>query len=275
METTKIAIFKGKKIRKILSQNEWWFSVTDVIFVLTDSLDPRDYWYRMKIRVKEEGGFEPSTICRQLKLPAEDGKMRETDCADTEGIFRIIQSIPSPKAEPFKRWLAKVGYERVQEIENPELAAKRTRVLYKLKGYSEDWIEKRMRGIAIREELTDEWQKRGAKEQKDYEILTAEISKATFGITPNEYKKAKSLRRENLRDHMDDFELIFTMLGERSTTEIHKTENSKGIPKLKQDAGRGGRIAGIAKEQLEKEIGRPIVSKNNFLPNGKNKKKLK
>jgi len=274
METTKIALFKGKKIRKILFQNEWWFSVTDVIFALTDSADPRDYWYKMKIRVKEEDGFEPSTICRQLKLPAEDGKMRETDCADTEGAFRIIQSIPSPKAEPFKRWLAKVGFERVKEIENPELATKRTRTLYKLKGYSEDWIEKRMRGITIREELTDEWQKRGAREQGDYEILTAEISKATFGVTPSEYKKLKGLKRENLRDHMDDFELIFTMLGERSTTEIHKIEKSKGVPKLKSDAKRGGRIAGIAREQLEKEIGRPVVSRKNYLSNKKTIKKL-
>lgn len=187
-----------------------------------------------------------------LKMPAEDGKMRETDCADTEGIFRIIQSIPSPKAEPFKRWLAKVGFERVQEVKNPELATKRTRMLYKLKGYPEDWIEKQMRGIVIREELTDEWQKRGAEEQKDYEILTAEISKATFGITPSEYKKAKGLKRENLCDHMDDFELIFTMLGERSTTKIHKTENSQGVPKLKQDAQRGGRIAGIARKRIGK-----------------------
>lgn len=264
METTKIALFKGKKIRKTLFQNEWWFSVIDVIEALTDSSQPSKYWTAMKARVQDEEGFQPSTICRQLKLLAEDGKMRETDCADTEGIFRIIQSVPSPKAEPFKRWLAKVGYERVQEIENPELATKRTRILYKLKGYPEDWIEKRMRGIAIREELTDEWQKRGAREQKDYEILTAEISKATFGITPSEYKKVKGLKRENLRDHMDDFELIFTMLGERSTTEIHKTENSKGVLKLAQDAKRGGRIAGIAKEQLEKEIGRPVVSKKQF-----------
>lgn len=268
METTKIALFKGKKIRRTIYRKEWWFSVTDVIFALTDSADPRDYWYRMKIRVKSEDGFEPSTICRQLKLPAEDGKMRETDCADTEGIFRIIQSIPSPKAEPFKRWLAKVGYERVQEIENPELATKRTKILYKLKGYPEDWIEKRMRGIVIREELTDEWQKRGAQEQRDYEILTAEISKATFGITPSEYKKVKGLKRENLRDHMDDFELIFTMLGERSTTEIHKIENSKGVSKLAQDAKRGGNIAGIAKKQLEKEIGRSVVSTKNYLSAG-------
>lgn len=261
MSQNKLVFFKGQKIRRIIYQNEWWFSVVDVIEALTDSIDPRDYWYRMKVRVKEEDGFEPSTICRQLKLLAPDGKMRETDCANTEGMFRIVQSIPSPKAEPMKRWLARVGYERVKEIENPELASKRTRMLYKLKGYPDDWIEKRMRGIVIREELTDEWDRRGAKQDKDFEILTAEISKATFGVTPSEYKKLKGLKRENLRDHMDDFELIFTMLGERSTTEIHKTENSKGVTKLKQDAKRGGGIAGVARKQLEKEIGRTVVSK--------------
>ncbi len=275
METTKIALFKGKKIRKTIYQGEWWFSVVDVIEALTDSDRPSVYWTAMKARISNEDGLQLSTICRQLKLESSDGKKYETDCANTEDVFRIIQSIPSPKAEPFKRWLAKVGYERVKEIENPELATKRTRMLYKLKGYPNDWIEKRMRGIAIREELTDEWQKRGAQEQKDFEILTAEISKATFGVTPSEYKKIKGLKRENLRDHMDDFELIFTMLGERSTTEIHKTENSKGVHKLKQDASRGGRIAGIAKEQLEKEIGRTVVSRNNFLPRRKPKKKLK
>jgi len=266
METTKIALFKGNKIRKTLFQHEWWFSIIDIVEALTDSTQPSKYWTAMKARVHSEDGFQLSTMCRQLKLESTDGKKYETDCADTEGVFRIIQSIPSPKAEPFKRWLAKVGFERVQEIENPELATKRTRLLYKLKGYSDDWIEKRMRGIAIREELTDEWQKRGARAQKEYEILTAEISKATFGVTPSEYKRLKGLRRENLRDHMDDFELIFTMLGERSTTEIHKTEDSQGVPKLRQDAKRGGRIAGIAKEQLEKEIGRPVVSRNNYVP---------
>ena len=275
VENTKIALFKGKKIRKILFQNEWWFSVIDVIEALTDSDRPSVYWTAMKARVKDESEFQLSTICRQLKLLAEDGKMRETDCADTEGIFRIIQSIPSPKAEPFKCWLAKVGYERVQEIENPELATKRTKTLYKLKGYPEDWIEKRMRGIAIREELTDEWQKRGAKEKKDYEILTAEISKATFGITPSEYKKAKGLKRENLRDHMDDFELIFNMLGERATTEIHRTEDSKGVPKLKADAKAGGDIAGGARKKLEERLGRSIVTKKNFMKNPEGKKKLK
>lgn len=266
METTKITLFKGSKIRKTLHDNEWWFSVIDVVEALTDSVNARDYWFRMKTRVKEEEKVELSTICRQLKLPSSDGKSYLTDCADTEGMFRIIQSIPSPKAEPFKRWLAKVGFERVQEIEDPERATKRTRILYKLKGYPEEWIEKRMRGIAIREELTDEWQKRGAREDREYEILTAEISKATFGITPSEYKKVKGLKRENLRDHMDDFELIFTMLGERSTTEIHKMEDSRGVRKLAQDAKRGGTIAGVARKALEKEIGRPVVNKKNFLP---------
>ena len=275
METTKIALFKGNKIRKTLFQNEWWFSVSDVIAILTNSVNPLAYWRKLKERLLKEGGNETVTKCHGLKMMAQDGKMRKTDCADTEGIFRIIQSIPSPKAEPFKRWLAKVGYERVQEIENPELATKRTRVLYKLKGYPEDWIEKRMRGIAIREELTDEWQKRGAQEEKDYEILTAEISKAAFGITPSDYKKIKGLKRENLRDHMNDFELIFTMLSERSTTEIHRQENSAGMPKLKSDANRGGKIAGVARNELEKELGRSVVSNENYLPKSRKNKSLK
>jgi hypothetical protein len=275
METTKIALFKGKKIRKTIYNNEWCFSVVDIIEVLTGSDRPRKYWNDLKMKLVKEGYIEVSEKIGQLKLEAPDGKMRETDCANTETMFRIIQSVPSPKAEPFKRWLARVGYERVKEIEDPELATKRTRMLYKLKGYSEDWIEKRMRGIAIREELTDEWQKRGVKEQKDYEILTAEISKATFGVTPNEYKKLKGLKRENLRDHMDDFELIFNMLGERSTTEIHRNEKSKGIPKLKQDANRGGRIAGNARKELEKELGRSVVSKENYLPKSRKNKFLK
>ncbi|OGC24982.1 phage antirepressor protein [candidate division WOR-1 bacterium RIFOXYB2_FULL_42_35] len=270
---THIAIFRKKEIRKTIHNNEWWFSVVDVCAVLTDSFDAGAYWRKLKQRLIEEGS-EVVTFCHGLKLPAPDGKRRETDCSNTEGLFRIIQSIPSPKAEPFKRWLAKVGYERIQEIEDPELATKRTRVLYKAKGYPDDWIEKRMRGIAIREELTDEWQKRGAQEQKDYEILTAEISKATFGVIPSDYKKIKGLKRENLRDHMDDFELIFSMLGERATTEIHRTEDSKGVEKLKQDAKAGGDIAGNARKQLEKKIGRPIVSAENFLESVKRTKKL-
>ncbi|OGY32978.1 MAG: phage antirepressor protein [Candidatus Andersenbacteria bacterium RIFCSPHIGHO2_02_FULL_45_11] len=270
--TAKVVIFKGTKIRKIIHRNEWWFSILDIIAVLTNSPQPKTYWAKMKERDTEMS--QPFPFWEQLKLPAEDGKMRETDCANTEGMFRIIQSVPSPKAEPFKRWLAKVGYERVQEIENPELATKRTRMLYKLKGYSEDWIEKRMRGIAIREELTDEWNKRGANEQRDYEILTAEISKATFGVTPSEYKKLKGLKRENLRDHMDDFELIFNMLGERATTEIHRTENSRGVAKLRNDARAGGDIAGGARKKLEKRLGKSVVTNKNFLKVAKKKKTL-
>ena len=265
MEETRIAIFEGKNIRKIIYNGTWWFSIIDVVEVLTDSVNPRDYWFKMKMRVKNEDGFEPSTICRQLKLRADDGKLRETDCADTEGIFRIIQSIPSPKAEPFKKWLAKVGYERIQEIEDPELASKRTRMLYKQKGYSDDWIEKRMRGIAIREELTDEWQKRGVRLQREYEILTAEISKAAFGITPSQYKKLKGLKRQNLRDHMDDFELIFTMLGERVTTEISKKEKPDTFSKNANVAQRGGTVVGNARKETEKQIGRSVVSGKNFL----------
>ncbi|MEK9130925.1 MAG: Bro-N domain-containing protein [Patescibacteria group bacterium] len=275
IDQTQIALFKGKQIRKKLQNGEWWSSVVDVIEALTDSERPSAYWTAMKARVQDEGEFQLSTICRQLKLTAPDGKLRETDCADTEGMFRIVQSIPSPKAEPLKRWLAKVGYERVQEIENPELATKRTRILYELKGYSKDWIEKRMRGIVIREELTDEWKNRGARDQRDYEILTAEISKATFGVTPSEYKKLKGLKRQNLRDHMDDFELIFNMLGERATTEIHRTENSKGLPKLKSDAAAGGDIAGGARKKLEHRLGRSVVSKKNFLKNPEQKRRLK
>src|SRR3989338_2124349 len=222
--TTKIALFKGKEIRKTLHNGEWWFVITDVIVALTDSAQPEGYIKDMRRR-DSELSIGWGQIATPLSIPTAGGPQK-LNCANTEGIFRIIQSIPSPKAEPFKRWLARVGYERAQEIENPELATKRTRTLYKLKGYSDSWIEKRMRGIAIREELTDEWQKRGVARQRDYEILTAEISKATFGVVPSQYKKLKGLKRENLRDHINDLELIFTMLGERATTEIHRDENS-------------------------------------------------
>jgi len=210
---TSVALFEKKEIRKIWDEKEklWYFSVVDVVGVLTDSVNPRDYWYKMKIRVETEDEFQLSTICRQLKMKAPDGKMRLTDCANTEGILRIIQSIPSPKAEPFKRWLAKVGYERIEEIENPELAQERMKKLYEQKGYSQSWIDKRLRGIAIRQNLTDEWKERGITEHRDYAILTAEISKATFGMTPSEYKKHKNLpekSKANLRDNMTDLELI-------------------------------------------------------------------
>lgn len=273
MDETKLALFRGKGIRRVLFEKEWWFSVVDVVEALTESLNARDYWSKMKIRAESEEKTELSTICLQLKLEAPDGKMRETDCANTEGIFRIIQSIPSSKAEPFKRWLAKVGYERVQEIENPELATKRTRMLYKLKGYPDSWIEKRMRGIEIRETLTDEWTKHGVKEQKEFEILTAEIAKATFDVTPSQHKKLKGLKRENLRDHMTDLELIFSMLGEAATTEITKVENPIGLIENKKVSKRGGSVAGLARRQMEKETGKKIVSKEKFLP-GSMKKRI-
>jgi prophage antirepressor-like protein len=269
----KIALFEGKKIRKTFHNDEWWFSVVDVIEALTDSQNPRDYWFKMKIRVETDDGLELSTICRQLKLIAPDGKMRETDCASTKGLFRIIQSIPSPKAEPFKFWLAQVGYERVQEIENPELAQERMKQLYEQKGYPKDWIEKRLRGIAIRQELTDEWHERGINAQKDFAILTAEISKAAFGMTPSEYKDFKGIREKNhnLRDHMTDFELIFTMLGEKVTTEISKDEKPGTFDKNRKVAKRGGKVAGNARKETEKEIGHSIISKKNFLENSPTK----
>ncbi len=269
-QQTKLSIFENTKIRKTWHNEEWHFSIVDVVGVLTQTPNVSDYIKKMRLRDLELAkGW--GQIVTPLLIDTTGGRQK-LNCANTEGLLRIIQSIPSPRAEPFKQWLAKVGYERIQEIEDPELATKRTRELYKLKGYSDDWIEKRMRGIAIREELTDEWKNRGATIQKDYEILTAQISRATFGMTPSEYKEFKGLekkRNQNLRDHMNDFELIFTMLGERSTTEIHRNENSKGISKLKADAKAGGAIAGNALKQLEKKLGRSVISKDNFLGNSK------
>jgi len=267
-ENQKLAVFEDKNIRRIWHEKEWWFSVIDVVEALTNSTNPRDYWYKMKIRVKEEDGFEPSTICRQFKIQAPDGKMRETDCSNTEGLFRIIQSIPSPKAEPFKLWLARVGYERVQEIENPELAQDRMKSIYEQKGYPQDWIDKRIRGIAIRQNLTDEWKERGIKNPNDYAILTAEISKATFGMTPSEYKKFKNLPdypNKNLRDSMTDFELIFTMLGEKVTTELSNQEKPEEMPGHKKVAQRGGGAAGNARKEVEKELCRSTIEKTNYL----------
>ena len=270
--TTKIAIFKGKEIRKTLHNNEWWFVIEDVVSVLTDSKRPKGYITDMKRRDKElsEGWWQ---IASTLDIETKGGKQK-MNCANTEGIFRIIQSIPSKKAEPFKRWLAKVGYERVQEIEDPELATKRTRALYKAKGYSDAWIEKRMRGIEVRETLTDEWNKRGVKENREYSILTAEISKATFGMTPSEYKKFKGLKRENLRDHMTDLELIFSMLGEASTTEIAKNKDSQGFRENKKAAKEGGEVAGKARRDLELKSGEKVSSKENYLEKPQDKKLL-
>jgi methylphosphotriester-DNA--protein-cysteine methyltransferase len=272
---TKIALFKGKEVRKVIHNDEWWFSIIDIVGVLSESDRPRKYWSDLKKKLEKEGYIEVSDKIGQLKMESPDGKLRETDAANTETIFRIIQAIPSPKAEPFKRWLAKVGYERVQEIENPELATKRTRALYKAKGYSDEWIEKRMRGIAIREELTDEWDKRGVKTDKEYSILTAEISKATFGMTPSEYKELKGLKRQNLRDHMNDLELIFSMLGEASTTEITRNIDVQGFDQSKVAAQKGGKIAGDARKKLEIESGKKVSTKDNYLKKPQDKKLLK
>jgi len=262
-----LIVFQDKKIRRVWHNEEWHFSVVDVVGVLTDSTDSKDYWYRLKKREAESSGIELSTFCRQLKLPSADSKYYETDCANTESLFRIIQSIPSKKAEPFKRWLAKVGYERVQEIENPELAQDRVKEYYELKGYPKDWIDKRLRGIAIRQELTDEWESRGVKEQEDFAILTNEISKATFNKTVQEYKQFKKLtkKNQNLRDHMSDWELILTMVGEKATTDITISKDDKGFEECKESAVEGGTIAKNTRKELEKKIGKPIISKENYL----------
>lgn len=278
-EETHIALFKGKAIRRKLVGEKWFFSVVNVVGALTDSPRPRKYWSDLKVKLIEEGS-ELSEKIGQLKLLSGDGKEYETDCADTEGIFRIIQSIPSKKAEPFKRWLARVGYERVQEIENPELAQERMKKLYELKGYSKGWIDKRLRGIAIRQNLTDEWKNRGLKEEIEYAILTDEIAKATFGVSIEEHKKIKGLAKENLRDHMDELELIFGMLGEKVATEITINKNAEGFDECAIAAQQGGEVAGNARKEAEQKIGRKIVSEENYLDEPeiikkKKKKKVK
>ncbi len=273
MTETHLAVFKGRKIRKTLHNNEWWFAIVDVVAALTDSVDPAGYIKDMRRR-DEELSKGWGQIATPLSIETEGG-VQKVNCANTEGIFRIIQSIPSLKAEPFKRWLAKVGYERVKEIEDPEIATERVKEIYRAKGYSESWIEKRMRGIAVRAELTDEWKKRGVKEDAEYSILTAEISKATFGLTPSEYKKLKKLERENLRDHMTDLELIFSMLGEAATTEIARNKDARGFDENKTAAKKGGRIAGNARKKLEKESGRKVISKENYLDAPEKIKRIK
>ncbi len=274
----RIALFQRKEIRRVIHSNEWWFVITDVVAALTDSANPKGYFTDMRRRDPQladalKGGGQ---IATPLGLPFETAGGRQLlQCWNTEGIFRLIQSIPSPKAEPFKRWLAKVGYERIQEIEDPELATKRTRAIYKAKGYSDDWIEKRIRSIAIRDELTDEWKKRGVKEQREYSILTAEISKATFGLTPSEYAEFKKLKRENLRDHMTDLELIFSMLGEAATTEIARNKDTQGFTPNQQAAREGGTVAGNARRELEQRSGRKVVTNENYLSLTQSAKKAK
>lgn len=271
-----IKLFENKQVRSVWveAEGKWYFSVQDVVEILTDSSDVKQYLKRMLSRdlhLKLNWG----TLCTLVEMEAADGKRRKIQAADAKGILRIIQSIPSPKAEPFKLWLAQVGSDRLEEIENPELASQRARELYRLKGYSDDWIEKRMRSIAIREELTDEWEKHGVKESREYAILTAEISKATFGLTPSEYKQVKGLKRENLRDHMNDLELIFSMLGEASTVEIVKENNPNGFVENKKAASRGGKIAGDARDALELETGTKVVSSGNYLTDAKPVKQIK
>ena len=270
----KLIVFQGKKVRRAWHNKEWYYSLVDVVGVLTDSKNPTDYLKKIRKRDDELGTYI-GTNCPQVEMETSTNKKRKTLAGNTKDVFRLIQSIPSKKAEPFKQWLAQVGRERLEEIENPELAQARMKEIYEKKGYPKDWIDKRLRGIAIRQNLTDEWKERGIEEQRDFAILTAEISKATFGMTPSEYKNYKNLpekSKSNLRDHMDDLELIFTMLGERVTTEISKKEEPNTFDKNKDVAKRGGKVAGNAREETEKELGRSIINKANFLDTDTNKK---
>lgn len=263
----KLIVFENRKIRRIWYNAEWFYSIVDIVAILTEQKDfqkARKYWNKLNQRLREEGS-EVVTRCHQLKILAEDVKFRETACANKETIFRIIQSIPSKKVEPFKLWLARVGSERIDEIENPELAQERMKEIYEKKGYSKSWIDKRLRGIAVRQDLTDEWKKKGIEEQSGFAILTAEISKASFGMTPNEYRKFKGLKNENLRDHMTDLELIFNMLGEASTTEIEQTQNPEKFEEHLNVSRKGGKIAKNAREELEQETGKNVINKRNYV----------
>jgi len=270
---TKLVVFQNRKIRSVWNMKEWYFSVVDIIEILTNSPSPRQYWGVLKQR-------EPQllTICLQLKLESADGKKYLTDCVNTKNAFRLIQSIPSKNAEPLKMWLAQVGKDRLDEIENPEIAQERMKFIYEKKGYPKDWIDKRLRGLAIRQNLTDEWKERGIKTRKNYAILTAEISKATFGMTPSEYRRYKDIPSKtniNLRDNMTDLELIFTMLGERVTTEISKNEKPVDFKENKKVANRGGSVAGHARKETEKEIGKSVITRKNYLPKVKSNRQLK
>lgn len=267
-----LAVFEGKKIRRTWYNNEWWFVIEDIVGALTDSVDPKGYIKDMRRR---DEGLAKGWV--QIATPlaiSTVGGLQNINCANTEGAFRIIQSIPSKKAEPFKLWLAKVGYERVQEIQDPELAQKRMKEIYRAKGYSEEWIEKRVRGIAVRDELTLEWAKRGVKQEKDFAILTSEITNATFGMNPDEYKKFKGLTTQNLRDHMDDIELILTMLGETTTTRFTKDRDSKEFPELKKDAKDGGDVAGDTRKNIENKLGKSVISPENYVDAPEKRKRL-
>jgi len=267
-ELTKISIFDGARVRKILFNNEWYFSVVDICAALVESSNSGAYWRKLKQRLIAEGS-QVVTFCHALKLKASDGKKYATDCANTEGVFRIIQSIPSAKAEPFKQWLAKIGKERIDEIENPELGIERVKSLYEKKGYPKDWIEKRLKGMAVRQKLTDEWERRGANKSIDYAILTNDIMQGAFELKVEEHKKLKGLENQNLRDHMTDLELIITMLGEATTTQISQQRDSQGIFKLRRDAKDGGAVAGRTRKDIEVQIGTKVISEDNFLTNKK------
>ena len=275
VQNGKMIVFQHKTIRRIWREDEWFFSVVDIIGALTESDNPRNYWNMMKNREVKSSGIELNTICVQLKLQSADGKYYLTDCVSTENAFRLIQSIPSKKAEPFKLWLARVGYQRIQEIEDPELSQKRMFETYREKGYSDQWIAKRMRGIEVHDELTGEWDQRGVKAGREYSILTSEISRATFGITPSEYKKLKGLNKKNLRDHMDDMELILTMLGEATTTRLHRYRDSQEFIELKTDARDGGGFAGTTRRNIEQEIGETVISSENYLQEPEGGKRVK
>ncbi len=264
MAENKIVVFQEKNVRRIFHNGEWYFSIIDIVEVLTDASIPRRYWSDLKKKLEKEGFTELYEKIVQLKLTALDGKIRATDCANTVTMLRLIQSIPSPKAEPFKMWLSQVGYERIQEIEDPEIGIERIRELYKAKGYSDEWIETRLKSIDIRRQLTDEWKARGVQENTEYSILTAEISKATFGLSPSEYKDLKGLQRENLRDHMTNLELIFTMLGEEATRQIAVDRDAKGFPENHDAAQLGGKSAGSARKNFEKTSGKKVISAQNF-----------
>ncbi len=268
----RIALFQKREIRRAIHNNEWWFVVMDVVLALIESRDPKQYIQRMKQRDPELGkGWVQ--IVRTLPIPTEGG-IQKLNCANTEGLFRLIQSIPSPKAEPFKRWLARVGKERIDELENPELAMARMQELYEKKGYPKEWIDKRLRGIAVRQDLTDEWQNRGARTTVDYAILTNEIMQGTFGLKVDDYKQVKDLQRENLRDHMTDIELILTMLAEATTTELHRDRDSQGMTPLKKDAKDGGAVAGRTRKDIEAQTGKPVISDGNYkkLSTGRSKR---
>lgn len=261
-KNNKIALFEGKRIRKTLHEGEWWFVVEDVVLALIESRDPKQYIQRMKRRDPElsKGWVQ---IVHTLAIPTEGGPQSML-CASTEGMFRIIQSIPSPKAEPLKRWLARVGKERIDEIENPELAMARMQDLYEKKGYPKGWIDKRLRGIVVRQDLTDEWKNRGAGTTLEYAILTNEIMQGTFDLKVEEYKQVKDLVRENLRDHMTDLELILTMLAEATTSKLHRDRDSRGMPPLKKDDRDGGVVAGRTRKDIETQTGKPVISGENF-----------